>query len=188
MAIESNLHIATNPESYRPVMTNHFDITIFGLDGMRNYASSDPKAVIKESKLTLSIATDTFQGPTISQQAIPINKGNLTIEFPGRMDAHTSTATFHVFVKKSAFDILYSWKMASGNNVNGLVGNPQDYWKVVEIDVTTGDKGLLVGTWRYQNCWLQSLQEVTFNNGANEVKTANVTMKYFRPQWINGIE
>lgn len=179
---KANFYISANPANYRPVMTNHFEITVHDLDGMINWADPDKKP-IADSELTLKIANKNFSGPNISQQSVAIQRGNTTIEFPGRIDAFSSTATFEVFVNKSAFDILYSWKMASGNQETGEVGNPSEYWKRVEIDVLTGDKGTLIGTWTYNNCWLQSLQEVTFDNGANEVKSCSVTLKYFAPRW-----
>lgn len=179
---KANFYVSANPANYRPVMTNHFEVTVHDLDGMINWADPDKKTIV-DSELTLKIANKNFSGPNISQQSVAIQRGNTTIEFPGRIDAFSSTATFEVFVNKSAFDILYSWKMASGNQETGEVGNPSEYWKRVEIDVLTGDKGTLIGTWTYNNCWLQSLQEVTFDNGANEVKSCSVTLKYFAPKW-----
>lgn len=179
---DANFRISSNPANYRPVMTNHFEVTIFDLDGMINQADPE-KAPIAESQLTLKIANDTFQGPQLNQQSVAIQRGNMTIEFPGRMDATQSTATFQVFANKSAFDILYSWKMASGNHENGQVGSPDEYWKRVEVDIMTGDKGTLVGTWTFDKCWISSLQEVTFDNKANEVKSVNITLKYFAPKY-----
>lgn len=174
--------IASNPASYRPVMGNHFEVTVHDLDGMINWADPD-KSLITESALTLKVANDTFQGPTLNQQAVSINKGNVTLEFPGRMDATQSTASFQVYVNKSAYDILYSWKMASGNHETGDVGAPSDYWKRVEVDVTTGNKGTLVGTWTLNNAWISSLQEITFSNADNSIKVANITLRYFKPTW-----
>lgn len=178
----ANLTISRNAGNYRPVMTNHFEVTIHDLDGMVNWADPE-KGPIVDSELTLKIANKNFQGPQISQQSVSIARGNTTIEFPGRLDAFSSTATFEVFVTKSAFDILYSWKMASGNPETGEVGDPGDYWKKVDIDVMTGNKGTYVGTWTLNNCWISSLQEVAFDNSANEVKSCQITLKYFAPKW-----
>lgn len=174
--------ISANPRNYRPVMTNHFELTIHDLDGMINWADPD-KGPIVDSDLTLKIATKSWAGPKLSQQSVKIQKYNLEMEFPGRMNAFESSMTFEVFVDKSAWDILYSWKMASGNQETGDVGDPWDYWKTVDVDVLTGNKNTLIGTWNLKNCWLSDLQEVTFDNAANDVKTAQVTMKYFSPSW-----
>lgn len=184
----ANFHIASNSGSYRPVMTNHFEVTIHDIADMVNQA--DPKKrkfseLDSEADLTLKIANNTFQGPQFNQQAVAIQRGNTTIEFPGKMDAHSSNATFQVFANKSAFDILYSWKMLAGNHETGDVGDPSDYWKKVEIDVMTGNKGKIIGTWTFHNCWISALQEVTFDNGANEVKAVTITLRYFKPQWRN---
>ena len=179
----SVFHIADKPQNYRPLTNNNFQLTVFGLDGMRNWALEDPEAKLTDSDLTLKIGNKSFGGPKFSQQSLSITRGNLTIEFPGRIDAFQTTAVFQVFMNKSAWDILYSWKMASGNHETGDVGDPDDYWKTVEIDVTTGNKGTLVGTWVLNNCWLSELQEVTFDHESNEVKSVNITLKFFKPKW-----
>lgn len=184
------LVIANDPASYHPVATNHFTVTFKLPATLRNYAvANNPlftETVVNSPDgliLTLKLANDNIQEPNFSQQSLTYQKGNLSIEFPGKIDVFTSTAQFHIFVTKSAYDILYSWKLASGNHLTGEVGDPEDYWADVDIDVTTGNKGTLVGTWHWHNVWCSQLQGITFNNGDNSPKTCTITMKYFKPEW-----
>ena len=184
---DSVLVIASDGNAYHPVTTNNFTVTIHLPSTLVNYA--DPKKPLisdslKDSILTLKIANDSIAEPTFSQQKITYSKGNLSIAFPGRIDAFSGSANFHVFVTKSAYDILYSWKIASGNHLTGEVGDPDDYWGEVQIDVTTGNKGTLVGSWNLHKVWLSQLQGITFSNSANEAKTCSVTMEYFKPEWV----
>lgn len=178
------LIIASDGKSYHPVATNHYTITINLPEGLINQADPDKRPFSKaDSQLTLKIANDNIAEPAFNQQKLKLTKGNLSIEFPGAIDPFTGTANFHVFVTKSAYDILYSWKLASGNHITGEIGDPDDYWATVMIDVTTGNKGTLVGTWTWNNCWLPSLQGINFDNNQSQPKTCNVTMSYFKPDW-----
>lgn len=181
------LAIAQDGKAYHPVATNHFTVTMNLPEGLRNMADPRKSVFSKEDlTLTLKIANDTFQGPGFSQSTLSYRKGNLGIEFPGNINTFQSSAQFDVFVTKSAYDILYSWKMAAGNHITGEVGDPDDYWAEVSIDVTTGNKGALVGTWELHNCWCSDLQSITFDNNANAPMKCNITIRYFRPEWIGG--
>lgn len=185
----SVINIATEPSKYHPVATNHFTVTFKLPDGLINQA--DPKKrTLKASGLdpilALKIANQDIQEPTFSQQKLTYKKGNLSISFPGTIDEFNGSANFDVFVKQSAYDILYSWKLASGNHLTGEVGDPEDYWAEVDIDVTTGNKGTLVGTWRLHNVWCSQLQGITFNNNSNETKKVTIQLSFFKPEWISG--
>lgn len=179
------LKIAGNPENYHPVATNHFTVTIRLPEGLVNQADTDKRPFPKDTMLTLKVANKDIKEPSFGQQTLSYKKGNLEIVFPGTINAFSGTSTFDVFVTKSAYDILYSWKMASGNHLTGEVGDPRDYWAEVDIDVTTGNKGTLIGTWRLHNVWLSQLDGANFSNEANEKKTVSCTMQYFKPEWIS---
>lgn len=178
----ANYTVAANPASYRPQMTNHFEMTIQGLEGMINQADPD-KGPITDSVLTIKIANDTFKEPDLNQQAVGFSRGNTTFEFPGRMDANQTTATFHCMVDKNAYDILYSWKLASGNPETGDVGDPQDYMKTVIIDETSGNKAKLLSSWTLNYAWISSLSGAQFSNSANEIKNVQITLRFFKPQY-----
>lgn len=185
----SVINIAADPSKYHPVATNHFTVTFKLPEGLINQA--DPKKrTLKDSGLdpilALKIANQDIQEPTLSQQKLTYKKGNLAISFPGTIDEFNGSANFDVFVKQSAYDILYSWKLASGNHLTGEVGDPEDYWAEVDIDVTTGNKGTLVGTWKFYNVWCSQLQGITFNNNSNETKKVSIQLSYFKPEWISG--
>lgn len=181
------LVIASDGRAYHPVATNHFTVTINLPEGLINQADPEKRPFSKsDSQLTLKVASDNIAEPSLQQQKLSYRKGNLSIEFPGSIDAFSSSANFHVFVTKSAYDILYSWKLASGNHITGEIGDPEDYWAEVMIDVTTGNKGTLVGTWTWHNCWVSALQGVTFDNNQNQPKTCQVTISYFKPEWTGG--
>ena len=185
----SVINIAADPSKYHPVATNHFTVTFKLPEGLINQA--DPKKrTLRESGLdpilALKIANQDIQEPTLSQQKLTYKKGNLSISFPGTIDEFTGSANFDVFVKQSAYDALYSWKLASGNHLTGEVGDPEDYWADVDIDVTTGNKGTLVGTWKFYNVWCPQLQGVTFSNNSNEIKKVSIQISYFKPEWISG--
>lgn len=185
----SVINIAADPKKYHPVATNHFTVTFKLPEGLINQA--DPKKrTIRESGLdpilALKIANQDIQEPTLSQQKLTYKKGNLSISFPGTIDEFNGSANFDVFVKQSAYDILYSWKLASGDHLTGEVGDPEDYWAEVDIDVTTGNKGTLVGTWRLHNVWCSQLQGITFNNNSNETKKVTIQLSFFKPEWISG--
>lgn len=176
-------HIANNSTKYRPSMTNNFRITIWGLEGIADKTNEDDGAVLGEDTgLTLRIANETFSEPTLNQQSVKIQRGNLSIEFPSQMDAFQSTSSFTCFVDSDAYGKLYAWKCLAGDHETGEVGDPADYWKTVTIEHISG-KGELIGTWTLNNCWLSSLEGVTFDQKASEVKSCKVTIKYFKPTW-----
>lgn len=180
------LNIANDPKSYHPVATNHFTVTFHMPEGLINQSDPEKRAFAKEDLiLTLKIANDTIEEPRFTQQTLSYKKGNLSIEFPGSIDAFSGTARFHVFVSKSAYDVLYSWKMASGNHLTGEIGDPDSYWADVDIDVTTGNKGTLVGTWNWHNVWCNSLSGASFDNSASTPKTCEIGLKYIRPEWTS---
>lgn len=189
------LVIANDGRAYHPVANNNYTVTITLPAGLKNYADpqlgkfgSERKSEADgdDSILTLKIANDTFQEPTLQQDTLSYSKGNLEIAFPGRIKGFSGTADFHVFVTKTAYDLLYSWKMASGNHLTGEVGDPEDYWGTVQIDITTGNKGTLVGSWILHNVWCSQLGGVTFSNGSNDTRKVQITLQYFRPEYKNG--
>ena len=188
---DSCLVIASDGNAYHPVATNHFTVTLRLPETLINYADPQRRRFTdlmstEDLQLTLKIANDNISEPSLKQQSISYKKGNLTIEFPGSIDAFNGTANFHVFVTKSAYDILYSWKMAAGNHLTGEIGDPDEYWAEAQIDITTGNKGTLVGTWIWHNVWCNGLDGVTFDNNNNQTKAVRIEMKYFRPEYISG--
>ena len=181
------LVIASDGKAYHPVATNNYTVTIRLPKTLRNQA--DPKKplitdTLKDAVLTLKVANDSIDEPNFKQDTLKYAKGNLDISYPGRINGFSGNAKFHIFVQKSAYDILYSWKMAAGNHLTGEVGDPDDYWAEVDIDVTTGNKGTLVGTWKWRNVWCSDLQGVTFSSSGNDTKSVQITMHYFRPEYI----
>lgn len=180
---DATIHIATSGSSYKPVMTNHFIVTISGLDGMKDWTSPDADALITDSELTLKVANQSFKEPTLQQTTVGIKRGNLEITFPGSINPMSSDATFQVFVNRSAYNALYSWKMLSGNHETGDVGDPNEYWKTVTVDITSGNKGTIYSTWTLPNAWISSLQGASFSNDSNEVKAVSITLHYFQPTY-----
>ncbi len=182
-------YIAADPASYKPIMNNHYILTITGFEGKKNYARSTATKIVNftqaEAELSLKIANQTFAEPNLQQGFQEIKKGNMSISFPGAINAMSSTATFQVYVSKSAYDILYSWKMESGNQVTGEVGDPQEYWREVKIDLVSGNRGVIYGTWTLKNAWISSLQGVTFSNDSSEVRSVSVTMHYYMPSYTS---
>lgn len=176
-------NIAEDPTSYKPMMNNHYILTVTDLDGMRDYTKADTTAVISDSVLSLKIANQSFAEPSLQQGTVEIRKGNMSITFPGTINAMSSSATFQVYVSKSAYDILYSWKMASGNHETGEVGDPGEYWKTGTIDLVSGNRGTVYGTWTLNNLWISSLQGVTFSNDTSEIRSVTVTMHYYKPTY-----
>ena len=176
--------IADKIESYRPDMTHTFRMTILGLGGASDVSNSTPGAVLDEenSSLVLTIANDSFQEPTLRQGTVSFKRANLTIEFPGQIEAFSSTSKFTCFIDSDSYGKLYAWKCQSGNHETGEVGDPRDYWKDVTVEKLTG-KGELVGTWHLHNCWLSELSGETLDNNTANIKTCTATLKYFRPEW-----
>lgn len=179
-------NIAEDPKSYKPMMNNHYILTVTGLDGMRDYTKKDVTAKISESELSLRIANQSFAEPSLQQGTVEIRKGNMSITFPGTINAMSSSANFQVYVSKSAYDILYSWKMASGNHETGEIGDPKEYWKDGTVDLVSGNRGTIYGTWTLNNLWISSLQGVTFSNDTSEIRSVSVTMHYYKPSYRSG--
>ena len=183
---EAIFHIANDPTKYRPAMTNSFRISIPGLNGAIDKTSEEEGAVLgDDTELVLKIANESFKEPTLSQQSVSLKRGNLSIEFPGQIDAFSSTSTFTCFVDSDSYGKLYTWKCQAGDHETGEVGDPSDYWKTVTIEHLTG-KGELIGTWTLNNCWLSSLEGATFDNNSANIKTVSVTLKYFKPIYRKG--
>lgn len=180
---EAIFHIANDPAKYRPGMTNTFRVSIPGLNGVADKTSEEEGAVLGEdTELVLKIANESFKEPTLSQQSVSIKRGNLSMEFPAQMDAFSSTSVFTCFVDSDSYGKLYTWKCQAGDHETGEVGDPLDYWKTVTVEHLTG-KGELIGTWTLHNCWLSSLEGVTFDNTSANIKTCSVTLKYFKPTY-----
>lgn len=180
---EAIFHIANDATKFRLGMTNNFRLNIPGLSGIADKTSGDNGAVLPEdTETTLRIAAETFKEPTLSQSSITLKRGNLSIELPGQMEAFSSSSSFACFIDSDTYGKLYAWKCQAGDHETGEVGDPADYWKTVTVEHVTG-KGELIGTWTLYNCWLSSLEGVTFDHNSADYKKVNVTLKYFRPEW-----
>lgn len=185
-SINSSFHIADNIAKYRPGMTNHYKVIIPGLEGASDKTSEIEGAKLGEDTETvLTIANESFKEPTLSQQSVALQRGNLTIEFPGKIDAFTSSSTFTCFIDSDSYGKLYTWKCQAGDHETGKIGDPSEYWKEVKVEHLTG-KGEIIGTWTLHNCWLSSLEGVNFDNKSSEIKTVSVTLKYFKPTYRKG--
>ena len=183
--INSLFHIASGDGAtkFRPGMTNHYRISIKGLENLIDKTSnSENEALGEDTETILKIASESFKEPTLSQQTVQIKRGNLTMEFPSTIDAFSSTSTWTCFVDSNSYGKLYTWKCKAGDHETGEVGDPADYWKTVKVEHLTG-KGEVIGTWTLHNCWISSLEGANFDNNSAAVKTVSVTFKYFKPTY-----
>lgn len=177
-------HIADQTSTkFRPAMTNTFRITIPGLEGLVDKTSQEEGAVIgDDAETVLKVSNEDFKEPTLNQASISIKRGNLTMEFPAQIEAFSSTSSFSCFIDADTYGKLYAWKCLSGDHETGEVGDPTDYWRTVTVEHLTG-KGELIGTWTLNNCWVSSLEGVTFDNNSASIKKVSITLKYFKPQY-----
>lgn len=178
-------HIADETKGFRPGMTNTFRVIIPGLDGLLDKASREEGAVITDSETVLKVSNEDFKEPTITQNTVQIKRGNLTIEFPGDIQAFSSDCNFTCFIDADTYGKLYTWKSLSGDHETGEIGDPAEYWRTVKVEHLTG-KGELIGTWTLNNCWCSQLSGASFDNNSAQVKKVAVTLKYFKPQYRKG--
>lgn len=181
--IKSLDHIADTVTPMRPGMTNTFRVKILDLEGVADKTSTVDGATLgQQTETVLMVSNEDFEEPKLSQNSVSLTRGNLVMEFPAQMTAHSSSSKFTCFVDENTYGKLYSWKCLSGDHETGEVGDPTEYWKTVIVEHING-RGALIGTWTLHNCWISDLQGVTFSNGSAEIKTCSVTLKYFKPSY-----
>ena len=177
-------HIADQTSrKFRPAMTNTFRITIPGLEGLIDKTSQEEGALIGEDAETiLKVSNEDFKEPSLNQDSLSIKRGNLTMEFPGAIQAFSSSSSFSCFIDADTYGKLYAWKCLAGDHETGEVGDPVDYWRTVTVEHLTG-KGELIGTWTLNNCWVSSLEGATFDNNSAQIKKVSITLRYFKPTY-----
>lgn len=177
-------HIANDDiGSLRPAMTNTFRVNIPDLEGIDDITSGASGAKLgNDTENILRISNEDFQEPSFNQKTVTLNRANQKINFPGDMDAHSSTSNFSCFIDADTYGKLYAWKCLAGNHEDGSVGDPKDYWRTVTVEHLTG-KGELIGTWTLNNCWCSGLSGATFSNDSAQIKKVQVTLQYFSPKW-----
>jgi hypothetical protein len=180
----SIFHIADqNSSKYRPAMTNTFSVIIPDLEGLVDKTSQNEGAVIgQDAETVLKVSNENFKEPSLQQETVQLKRGNLTMVFPGQIQAFSSETAFSCFIDADTYGKLYTWKCLAGDHETGEVGDPKDYWRTVTIQHLTG-KGELIGTWTLHNCWCSALSGATFDNKSASIKEVSVTLQYFRPEW-----
>ena len=98
-------HIADETSAkFRPAMTNTFNIIIPGLNGLVDITSSEEGALIGEdAEIVLKVSNEDFQEPVFRQNTVQLKRSNLTIEFPGDIQAFSSTSNFSCFVDADTY-------------------------------------------------------------------------------------
>lgn len=179
-------HISNNTVEYNPQRKNNFSLVVQGLTNLGRVGSvltdSNGNTIASETidngQEQLVLALRSADVPTVTQQPIPINRGNSTIKFAGKPEFNTLNLEFYDYIGSDVKDTLLAWQNLSYNTKYDYTGNAREYKKDCQLLQLT-PKGEIVRYWEIKGAWLQTVEPGNYSvDSGDEAQTISATLVY----------
>ena len=156
-------HLADNPASYQPAVSNNFRFIVYGIDNMLRAGSTDERITNGQEIIDFSVNQVNF--PNFQQQPVTINSGNSQVHFAGTPTWGTGSIKIYDYITADGKSVLQAWQ-AQQYDVNrdvvyrvATTGYKKDCHL---IEYTTENQ--MVRYWELKGCWITQLQEDAFDS------------------------
>lgn len=177
--IHDAYYLAASPELYEPGRSNNFEFIVTDLDGIirPGMVGTESNAYIPNAQEVLRIAIDRSSVPHYSQGVIPVDRGNTTIKFAGKMTFDAGELRILDFIGANSKEVAMAWQNASGDIRTRKVGLASDYKKEAYLVEYTPDYQK-IRQWIMYGCWISGLQEDAFDATSNDTRHITATIQY----------
>ena len=142
--------------------TNNFEISIEGVGE-------------QERLLTLSVVGGSL--PSESNNPIPVQYGNTTIQVAGVYEIQAGSLTVRDFIQKDVERLIEEWRSTVYNKETDAVGFAADYKKQARITQFAPD-GSFERTWKIEGVWPSSVNYGSVDQSNNGLKQIEITLQY----------
>lgn len=178
-------HISNNTVEYNPQRKNNFTLIVNGLNNLPRVGSVDSSLgdlgvndYIEDGQSQLILALRTCDTPQITQNPIPVNRGNSTIKFAGKPSFNDINIEAYDFIGSNVKDTLLAWQNLSYNTKYDYVGNAWSYKKDCQL-LQLDPVGNLIRYWEIKGAWLQSVTPGNFSvDDGDTAQTVSATISY----------
>lgn len=178
-------HISNNTVEYNPQRKNNFTLIVNGLNNLPRVGSVDSSLgdlgvndYIEDGQSQLILALRTCDTPQVTQNPIPINRGNSTIKFAGKPSFNDINIEAYDFIGSNVKDTLLAWQNLSYNTKYDYVGNAWSYKKDCQL-LQLDPVGNLIRYWEIKGAWLQSVTPGNFSvDDGDTAQTVSATISY----------
>lgn len=178
-------HISNNTVEYNPQRKNNFTLIVNGLNNLPRVGSVDSSLgdlgvndYIEDGQNQLILALKSSDTPQVTQNPIPINRGNSTIKFAGKPSFNDINIEAYDFIGSNVKDTLLAWQNLSYNTKYDYVGNAWSYKKDCQL-LQLDPVGNLIRYWEIKGAWLQSVTPGNFSVDDGDIaQTVSATISY----------
>lgn len=178
-------HISNNTVEYNPQRKNNFTLIVNGLNNLPRVGSVDSSLgdlgvndYIEDGQSQLILALRTCDTPQVTQNPIPVNRGNSTIKFAGKPSFNDINIEAYDFIGSNVKDTLLAWQNLSYNTKYDYVGNAWSYKKDCQL-LQLDPVGNLIRYWEIKGAWLQSVTPGNFSvDDGDTAQTVSATISY----------
>lgn len=155
-------------DSYVPIMSQNFEIRIYGMDGSNPTENAD----------LLTLATKEVGNVSEEQDVITVHYGNGIIKFPNKVTFNDVDWTLNCYCEPSVYDALREWRRQVYDPDTEKMGLPSEYMRQVYF-IRYDGKGVVRDVIKCPGVWIKGLDNGEYNQegGLVQVKTTFVISK-----------
>lgn len=173
-------HLADNPASYQPAVSNNYRFIVYGIDDMIRAGATDDHITGGQEIIDFSVKSVTL--PSFQQQPVTVNRGNSQVHFAGVPQWQAGSVVIYDYINADGKSVLQAWQ-AQQYDVNrdvvyrvATTGYKKDCHL---IEYTTENK--MVRYWELKGCWITNLTEQPFDStNGNTAREITASIQYDR--------
>lgn len=181
----SAYHISTHLNDYEAARTGFFSLIVSGLNeipaatfkGEGNPTDNETIGKQAEEYITLNVVKANV--PHFSLTKLTYKRGNDVVHFAGIPEFQSGEITVDDVVGLDTKSILMAWQAQAYNVHTRKGGRMKDYKKTCTLIEYTQDFEQ-IRSWELQGCWIQDIQEDSFDKGADNNRQIRATIVYDR--------
>lgn len=170
-------------DMYEPQRTNNFELGIFGLRNVPQYANNssgvlpDGQTLPNNAGGLLKLSVRDFDAPNLESSVIEVPYGNNKVKYAGVPNFTGGSVTFNDFLGIDTERILMSWYQQVYNVKTQAVGRASVYKKTANL-LEYDPSGVFCRAWELRGCWISSLNLGSFSNENNNVRQISCNFQY----------
>lgn len=159
--------------NYQPLRENNFELVIDFSNtlGMKGFAQEDSD--------NIKVGVISCNAPHFRLNEVGVRRFNSQVYYAGTPEFSSDTIRINDFYGKSGKSGVMRWLACAYDVDNDAINDADNYMATATL-TELKPNGDIVRTWRLENCWIQSIQDDTFNAESNSKKTFSATMRYDR--------
>ena len=173
----------TGLDMYEPQRTNNFELIIFGLETVPQYANTDTgvmsggQTLGTNGRQLLTLSVRDFDAPNLEAGVIEVPYGNNKAKYAGVPNFTGGSVTFNDFLGIDTERILMSWYNQAYNVKTQAVGRASVYKKGANL-LEYDPSGVFCRAWGIKGCWISSINLGSFSQENNNVRQISCNFQY----------